>query len=104
MNIQIDKLNDELAQKDRELLMERLKNEQFDKLSQDSMESIHNNMLTILLDAQCEHDEKEMKLQQKVRDLQIELRKEILKNDVLQFRKDVTEVISIIVSDYLFGP
>eukprot|EP00486_Rosalina_sp_Unknown_P017008 CAMPEP_0201596914 /NCGR_PEP_ID=MMETSP0190_2-20130828/193507_1 /ASSEMBLY_ACC=CAM_ASM_000263 /TAXON_ID=37353 /ORGANISM="Rosalina sp." /LENGTH=696 /DNA_ID=CAMNT_0048057559 /DNA_START=35 /DNA_END=2121 /DNA_ORIENTATION=- len=77
----IDKLNEELAVRDRELTMERLKNEQSDKLRRDSIQTVHNNMLTKLLDAQAEHDEKEEKLQNEIKELKAQLRKQILQNE-----------------------
>eukprot|EP01084_Bolivina_argentea_P083512 151190_1 len=76
----IDKLNDELSHKTRELQMEKMKNEQSDKLRRDSIQTVHNNMLTKLLDAQAEHDEKEEKFQNEIKELKAQLRKEILKD------------------------
>merc|ERR1712154_750698 len=76
----IDRLKDEVNAKQRELAMEKMKNEQSDKLRRDSIQTVHNNMLTKLLDAQAEHDEKEEKYLNEIKSLKQELRKEILKN------------------------
>eukprot|EP01084_Bolivina_argentea_P020371 37870_1 len=99
----IDRLTEELAEKNRDLEFERCKNEQNDKLRRDSLQTVHNKMLTKLLDAEADHDEKEEKLESQIKEIQCELRKQILQNDALQLRKDVIEVLSVIVSDYLFG-
>mmetsp|Transcript_71793 Transcript_71793/g.114275 ORF Transcript_71793/g.114275 Transcript_71793/m.114275 type:complete len:721 (+) Transcript_71793:179-2341(+) len=77
----IERLQEEVSQKNKLLQMEKMKNEHSDKLRRDSIQTVHNNMLAKLLDAQAEHDEKEEKLQNEIKELKAQLRKEILRNE-----------------------
>ena len=65
----------------------RLKNESADKLRRDSIQTVHNNMLTKLLDAQAEGDEKEEKYLNEIKELKNQLRMEILKNQTQRDRQ-----------------
>eukprot|EP01083_Nonionella_stella_P009271 26791_1 len=75
----MDKVNEELVQTQRELQLEKMRTVQSDKLRRDSIQTVHNNMLTKLLDAQAEHDEREERHQKEVNELKAALRKEILR-------------------------
>ena len=105
--IQIEQLNEELVEKDRDLQFEQQKNEHYDQMRRDSIQTVHNNMLTKLLDAQTEHDEKDEILRAKIKKLQSELRGEILRNDVmnkmLETQSGIANIISGLVSEYAFG-
>merc|ERR1712228_1013386 len=71
----------------RELSEARMKNDSADKLRRDSIQTVHNNMLTKLLDAQAEGDEKEEKYLSEIKNLKTQLRMEILKNSTQRERE-----------------
>ena len=87
MHLQVGKKNEEINQIKRALAEMRLKNESADKLRRDSIQTVHNNMLTKLLDAQAEGDEKEEKYLNEIKELKNQLRMEILKNQTQRDRQ-----------------
>eukprot|EP00485_Elphidium_margaritaceum_P016913 CAMPEP_0202726078 /NCGR_PEP_ID=MMETSP1385-20130828/184428_1 /ASSEMBLY_ACC=CAM_ASM_000861 /TAXON_ID=933848 /ORGANISM="Elphidium margaritaceum" /LENGTH=826 /DNA_ID=CAMNT_0049392291 /DNA_START=35 /DNA_END=2516 /DNA_ORIENTATION=- len=83
----IEKLQEEIRQRDALLALEKQKNDHADRLRRDSIQTVHNNMLSKLLDAQAQHDELIERLQHENRNLRSdlntqkgELRKEVLRN------------------------
>merc|ERR1719361_1473670 len=85
-----DKLDREISEKKRlekEIQREKLKNEQSDKLRRDSVQTVHNQMLSKILDAQAEHEEEKealarenKELKRQLKEARFELRKETLKS------------------------
>eukprot|EP01083_Nonionella_stella_P261637 890586_1 len=76
----MDKVNAKLVRTQRALKLEKMRTVQSDHLRRDSIQTVHNNMLTKLLDAEAEHDMKEERHQKEVNALKAALRKEILRN------------------------
>merc|ERR1712241_1166773 len=85
-----DKLDREISEKrrlEKEIQREKLKNEQSDKLRRDSVQTVHNQMLSKILDAQAEHEEEReslarenKELKRQIKEARFELRKETLKS------------------------
>merc|ERR1719361_452351 len=85
-----DKLDREISEKkklEKEIQREKLKNEQSDKLRRDSVQTVHNQMLSKILDAQAEHEEEKealarenKELKRQLKEARFELRKEALKS------------------------
>ena len=84
---QLEKKTDEFNLVQKELQREKLKNEQSDKLRRDSVQTVHNQMLSKMLDAEAQHEEEKEKLLKQIKELRIELRKSTLKKDA-QSEKD----------------
>lgn len=84
---QLEKKTDEFNIVQKELQREKLKNEQSDKLRRDSVQTVHNQMLSKMLDAEAQHEEEKEKLQKQIKELRSELRKTILKKEA-QSEKD----------------
>merc|ERR1719361_2947267 len=76
----LEKKTEEFTQLQKELQREKIKNDQSDKLRRDSVQTVHNQMLTKMLDAQAQFDEDREKLEKENKELKTKLRKEMLKS------------------------
>merc|ERR1719361_876524 len=76
----LEKKTEEFTQLQKELQREKIKNDQSDKLRRDSVQTVHNQMLTKMLDAQAQFDEDRERLEKENKELKTKLRKEMLKS------------------------
>ena len=80
---QIEKLNETVKDKSRQLQIEKMKNEQSDKLRRDSVQTVHQNMVKKMLDIQAQHKDEMQRyenLENELKETKAQLRMEILKN------------------------